>query len=306
MSPKHNIFRKYLSSTESTKALNENQSVVKYQLKKIYNVVGKKHKCEQCPYQTNDQHDLKKHQLRHANIKPFECTTCKKRFTQKGHLKLHVKNQHVAVTDKEYKCRFCAYQTNSKGDLKLHLYVHDTIKRFECEICGKRFRQKANLQVHLKNLHLAVDNKKFACTKCEFRTNYKNSLDKHVNNTHDDVTPVACRLCNSSFKQEQTLKQHIKYKHAPPAEKEFKCPACPYQAKRKGCLKRHLSIHNDDKSYGCTNCDYRTNCKNNLRHHMYRHAEAKPFSCERCGNEFARKGALKAHIRSRHARDEKT
>ncbi|KRT86254.1 zinc finger protein [Oryctes borbonicus] len=294
--------RKYLSSpSPANRGENKIESDVKHQLQKIYNVIQKKHKCPECPYQTNDRHDLKKHQYRHANIKPFECTTCKRRFTQKGHLTMHIKNKHEAVTDKEYKCRFCPYQTNGKGDFKLHLYVHDTVKRFECEICGKRFRQKANLQVHLKNLHLAVNSKKFACSKCAFRTNYKHSLDKHVNHTHNGPAPVTCHLCNGQFKQIYTLKQHIKYKHATmEEEKEFKCPVCPYEAQRKWCLKRHLATHDEEKQYNCHRCDYSTICEINLTRHMTKHPERKPYPCEICGKVFTRKGAFKVHIRHTH------
>ena len=75
---------------------------------------------------TNTKHmaDLNQHiGSVHEGEKPFECSTCTSKFSEKSKL-----NKHIAS-------------------------VHEGKKPFECTICNSKFSQKGNLNSHIASIH---------------------------------------------------------------------------------------------------------------------------------------------------------
>lgn len=63
---------------------------------------------------------LVEHQRFHAGYRPYSCSFCELKFTQKGNLDTHIKT------------------------------VHFLTQRIECEHCGKFYLNKSNLKAHVK------------------------------------------------------------------------------------------------------------------------------------------------------------
>ncbi|KAJ8937192.1 hypothetical protein NQ318_005958 [Aromia moschata] len=57
----------------------------------------------------------------------------------------------------------------------------------------------------------------------------------------------------------------------------YQCALCPYKAKHKGYLTKHMLIHKDPsevKTYDCSFCSYKAKVKGSLTRHMLTHKDA--------------------------------
>ena len=94
---------------------------------------------------------LKERSTKKANIeKKNICEICKKSFSRKDYLKLHVKTVHDEV--KGHKCDICGKPFCQNWELRIHAKtVHNSIKPHKCVSCNKRFGQKSNFEKHMKS-----------------------------------------------------------------------------------------------------------------------------------------------------------
>ena len=60
----------------------------------------------------------------HEKKKPFECSICNKKFTQKGHMNGHIASVHNEM--KRYECNLCTLKYSNQSGLKYHIAsVHE-------------------------------------------------------------------------------------------------------------------------------------------------------------------------------------
>ncbi|XP_063275269.1 zinc finger and BTB domain-containing protein 8B isoform X2 [Prinia subflava] len=70
--------------------------------------------------------------------------------------------------------------------------------------------------------------------------------------------------------------------------KLHKCPFCPYTAKQKGILKRHIRSHTGERPYPCDTCGKRFTRQEHLRSHALSvHRSNKPIICKGCRRTFS-------------------
>lgn len=82
--------------------------------------------------------------------------------------------------------------------------------------------------------------------------------------------------------------------------KSFQCDICDSSFTRHTHLRRHMTIHSDQRAYACQQCDKRFRRPDHLKIHENYHAQIKPFICEQCQKTFSRAEHLKRHIRNLH------
>ena len=58
--------------------------------------------------------------------------------------------------------------------------------------------------------------------------------------------------------------------------KLYKCSYCPYQAKQKSDLKKHLLVHSGEKPHECHICGLRSATRSNIMKHMRSHMRYGP------------------------------
>ena len=62
----------------------------------------------------------------------------------------------------------------------------------------------------------------FECHQCNYTILNKNDLIEHVQRVHEKIKKYKCEICEKSFSQSQTLKNHNKSKHPSQFSKIYK------------------------------------------------------------------------------------
>ncbi|XP_065575419.1 transcriptional regulator Kaiso-like isoform X2 [Artemia franciscana] len=93
--------------------------------------------------------ELSKHIKIHSGLKPYECTTCKKKFSSSSHLSRHKK---LHTGEKPYECVICKKKFSQGAALNTHRRIHTGEKPYECVICKKKFSDYSNL-IHHRRIH---------------------------------------------------------------------------------------------------------------------------------------------------------
>ena len=195
-----------------------------------------------------------------GKLRPFLCTVCNKRFTQKGYLKDH-KLLHTG--EKLYSCTQCEKRYANYRYLRSHMNVHSDA--YMCMECGKRFRDNQKLMAHWK--------------------------------CHTGEKPFECGVCGKQFARAAHLDKHGRIHRG---EKPYKCLLCEKAFSESGSLKKHIRIHTGEKPYKCQSCDKAFATIDGLYSHMRVHTGDRPYKCSLCNKSFGHATTLRGHKRSMH------
>jgi len=192
-----------------------------------------------------------------------------------------------------------------KKEKKFH---HHGVK---CPFCDKRLRKNSpGWPIHLRGYHQLenqnplyqeiiekAEGKKWICHLCGSDYGTFSALGRHMVAVHDThLNTVNCEKCGSIFKNEDSLREHIKRIHESPSE--FLCGECGKISRSKCDLKMHINIMHQIEKVDCKECGRSFACKFYLVRHIKKvHSiRKKTEKCNQCEMEFYNMNSLKSHI----------
>ncbi|XP_065649112.1 zinc finger and SCAN domain-containing protein 2 isoform X2 [Hydra vulgaris] len=141
----------------------------------------------------------------------FECQNCHMTFADNEYLSRH-STRCINHENADIRCNICKRGFTTKGSLDLHVKcVHFKEKEFQCSVCNKMFSRK-----HILNIHMAthVDSKDYKCTVCDKSFSQKSNLHRHSRIHTSTNYGYKCRFCGQTFTQNKHLQRHVTNSHA--------------------------------------------------------------------------------------------
>ncbi|XP_059476821.1 zinc finger protein 699-like [Neocloeon triangulifer] len=252
------------------------------------------------------------------NGKLYKCIYCKKSFSIKRCLTIHIESKHrnIAIRcnffekcanyflstkdrDEHIKklhyqlkerpgCIFCSVYFTSRNALNGHMKNFHAGVFTKCKNvrCGKYFKSLTDLDLHFNMVHKALEDKKtFQCENCSYKGVSKRLISLHIQHVHFKIeNRIKCKMCAKSFKNDINFKIHVKTIH------KFKyCTACGVKFSLTA-----FSAHISQFQY-CKRCGDSFQCYNLLKKHKI----ACSCVCELCSKSFPTRARMKYHI-NRH------
>ncbi|XP_036339130.1 zinc finger protein 177-like [Rhagoletis pomonella] len=165
-----------------------------------------KYKCRICGFAVSGAHNLRGHEQRHTNVKPFTCLKCDKAFYTRTELNTHTRRHNG---DKPFVCAYCGKSFITAGMLTMHEKRHLGQRQHKCNQCEKSFYEA----FHLRN-HAVVHSQErnYECETCQAKFSRKITLQTHMK-LHENALRYECVICHMRFNQRPTMLWHVKSKH---------------------------------------------------------------------------------------------
>uniref|UniRef100_A0A1I8GPV8 Gastrula zinc finger protein XlCGF57.1-like n=1 Tax=Macrostomum lignano TaxID=282301 RepID=A0A1I8GPV8_9PLAT len=250
--------------------------------------VTKRQECESVGNTRATKSAATRHRRAQGVQRPFQCDTCQKKFSRKGHLKAHISAVHIK--EKPHKCKWCGKSFTKASHLHVHIRSHTGERPFECEVCGKRFSDSSSLTTHSR---VHTGEKPFECKVCGKRFSDSSGLTKHLR-LHTGEKPFQCKVCGKRFSDSSSLTTHSRV-HT--GEKPFECKVCGKRFSVNSSLTTHSRLHTGEKPFQCKVCGKRFAVNSSLTTHSRLHTGEKPFQCKVCGRRFNQVNILTTHSR---------
>lgn len=255
-------------------------------------------KCPICSKELGRKDYLKTHMLVHTNERPFSCTQCPRKFTQRSAVDVHIMRVHNrGMNNKDmqrfYKCPLCDY-LNTKFQLRIHFVSHTKERPYKCKFCNLDYTHRINVVKHIQKEHPGQSEVKGIILKKGSIFHKENpweemgySLDDNTNSGKSDeekdtstkprirVKRVGlqwfpkCNECKKCFPNLTELKVHLKT-HKKRHTHPFECKLCGNFFKDKYILNKHVKKHTHETPYVCSICGYAFKNKNYINTHMKR------------------------------------
>ncbi|XP_046738707.1 zinc finger protein 436-like isoform X1 [Diprion similis] len=110
----------------------------------------------------------------------------------------------------------------------------------------------------------------------------------------EELKVFQCDKCPKAFTRRIMLKRHESV-HV--QQRGFTCQACEKWFPTRSALVRHERTHTGEKPFGCNICHRAFAQKEILLRHLMTHSGQKPFQCQDCEKSFTQREALKVHMR---------
>ncbi|CAF4870293.1 unnamed protein product [Pieris macdunnoughi] len=265
------------------------------QLNLNISAVAKRHKCNECPYETNSKSQFMYHEQFHrlsSADTPYQCSQCNysvsKRHLLSQHLRVHAGQRksesdidldsndsddlpYVWVSAKDefhkmYKCRYCSYVNARKCEILYHEQIHFVV---------------------FENCDITI----YKCLECKLTCSTKLQLANH-SKTHSEIYGRIYCLVDFDIPDEEQIaklrkvleaEKHNKTDDLPREDavwgerKEIKtmffCHKCPARFFSENELNIHSKFHDSTFPHKCKTCEFSVLHESELMEHNFVHTD---------------------------------
>ncbi|XP_045465913.1 zinc finger protein 2-like [Harmonia axyridis] len=127
------------------------------------------------------------------------------------------------------------------------------------------------------------------------------SIPEEKKNDDGELEIFKCPNCPKSFSRRIQLRRH---ESVHMQQRGFSCGICEKWFPTKSALTRHERIHTGERPFQCEVCQKSFAQKEILFRHLMTHTGQKPYNCPHCPKGFTQKEPLRVHLRSHVVTDE--
>ncbi|XP_026757490.2 zinc finger protein 91-like isoform X2 [Galleria mellonella] len=270
----------------------------------------KRHRCTECPYETNSKSQFMYHEQFHRlpADTPYKCPQCNYSVSKRHLLHQHLRVHGILTKKSESEAELEAMSTNSsrtedKTDAYVPLeeipYVWVSAKNmfhkmYKCRYCSYVNSQKCKIPYHEKIHCIIFENSEitvYKCLECKFICDNAIKLAEH-SKTHGEIYGRICcpveldipddeqiEKLRKVIEAEQTAptKDFIKEDDISNGSKEVKmlyfCQKCPSRFFSYDDLKNHDKFHESSFPNTCKSCDFSAPEESELTSHTFVHSD---------------------------------
>lgn len=116
----------------------------------------------------------------------------------------------------------------------------------------------------------------------------------HLQHFTEQGLPFICTKCPKKFAKRIDLRRH---ESVHDQQRGFECPVCEKWFPNKTSFGRHERTHTGERPYSCSQCGKSFSQGAILARHIMTHTGIKPFKCEVCNKGFTQREGLRVHMR---------
>ncbi|KAM9292236.1 uncharacterized protein PAF06_019012 [Gastrophryne carolinensis] len=244
--------------------------------------------CTVCGKRFSQKSLLIQHHRNHTGERPYPCMVCGKGFTS---CSLLIRHQKIHTGEKPFACRDCSKRFSESSQLIRHQRTHTGERPYTCFECGKSFSESSKLVIHQRT---HTGERPYSCDSCGKSFSVRSHLITHER-THTGERPYTCAVCGKSFSESSKLGMHQRI-HT--GERPYTCATCGKSFSQRSVLVTHQRIHTGEKPYSCPDCGKCFTDKVGCDRHRVTHSDEKPFQCLLCGKNFSRNSDFNKHQRT--------
>lgn len=224
-----------------------------------------------------------------GNVNPDKSNRCKE---EEGIENGHEQSEESGHSENESGLNSANYVYRQEGfepALCDNLYV--------CIPCGKGFPSSEELNAHVEKHteeELYIKDEEEEPYPKDDEVEIENLSSQMVQISGVDSQRFSCTVCNKTYKDPATLRQHEKTHWL---TRPFPCNICGKMFTQRGTMTRHMRSHLGLKPFACEECGMRFTRQYRLTEHMRVHSGEKPYECQLCGGKFTQQRNLISHLR---------
>ncbi|XP_073531128.1 hypermethylated in cancer 2 protein isoform X1 [Phyllobates terribilis] len=162
---------------------------------------------------------------------------------------------------------------------------------YVCIPCGKGFPNSEQLNAHVE---MHTEEELYIKEEDSYCKEEAEDLSTPNPTFPNESRPFKCSVCERSYKDPATLRQHEKTHWL---TRPFPCNICGKMFTQRGTMTRHMRSHLGLKPFACEECGMRFTRQYRLTEHMRVHSGEKPYECQLCGGKFTQQRNLISHLR---------
>lgn len=208
----------------------------------------------------------------------------------------------------KFKCKLCSFSSVKRATVECHLSkCEKKCRKGENQILSEMDTECDNDAVKEKEVVDECTTKVsqkiqiFSCPSCAFKCNQKQMLHSHERRGCMTPGEVQCTMCPFVAKSKTTLTRHIlsvhnKRKFDATEPKRLHCQHCTFTCKQHRGMAQHVALkHKGARPYCCRYCPFSTTRRYRMEEHESLHTGIGRHKCDVCDKTFGAVAKLRQH-----------